>query len=382
MQLDERTLFFTMGLLTGLLALVAWGVRTGFGERARGLGAWSLGMAAKAIPSLMIAMLPATTGPIAQNAFWVSSMVLAGFAITTFFQHAGPTWRWLLAGVVVYVGAALLSLRPQDAGSRIVLLSATHVVCSALALRALWLGASSRTALGAVLMAAGLGVLLASSVYRGLLALLGGGAAVAFSAGALAVPLFQSMLILSLLAVTLGLILLAADRLRRSIEQLATHDMLTGLLNRRGFADRSGALLAGARRRGESVALALLDLDDFKRVNDEHGHDVGDRLLADVGEVLGRNAREQDVVARLGGEEFAVLMPDTGLDGAVRLAERLRVALAERLRVDGGTQAVTASVGLAVRISPTSVQSLYSAADRSLYAAKAAGKNRVADPAG
>jgi diguanylate cyclase (GGDEF)-like protein len=381
MQLDERTLFFVIGLLTGLLALVAWGVRVGLGERASGVGLWAVALATITIPSLLLLVFASAVVPLMQNAFWVPSMVLTGYAVSVFFGRAGSGWAWIAAGLALYAVSALLSVRPTDASLRIVTLSAGHVAFVAVALRALWLGAPSRRDLGAVLMAVGLLLLIGASTYRGTSAALDGAGAVMFNAGALVVPLFQSMLIVALVAVTLGFMLLAADRLRRGMEQLATHDPLTGLLNRRGFADRSTPLLAAARRRSESVAMALLDLDDFKQVNDRHGHEVGDRLLVDVGLVLGDNAREQDVVARLGGEEFAVLMPDTGLDGAVRVAERLRAALEERLCIGGGAHRVTASVGLAVRIAPTSVQSLYGAADRSLYAAKSAGKNRVAEPA-
>lgn len=378
MELDERTLFFVMGLLTAMLALVAWGVRVGFGERARGLGSWALGLLANAVPSLSQVVMDSPPVPVVQNLFWVSSIVLSSYGISAFFRRAGPGWRWVAAGVGVYAIAALLSVRSDLAGVRIVVLSAAHVACSVIALRALWLGTSPRASLGAGLMATGLAVLMASSMYRGTVAALDGGIAVAFNVGAIAVPFFQSMLIPSLVAVTVGLVLLAADRLRRSVEQMATHDLLTGLLNRRGFADRSGVLLAGAKRRNEPVALALFDLDDFKQVNDRHGHEAGDRLLADVGDVLRAHAREQDVVARLGGEEFAVLMPDTTLESALRVAERLRASIAERPEVDGGSHRVTASVGLAVRVAPDQMQALYRAADGSLYAAKSAGKNRVA----
>jgi diguanylate cyclase (GGDEF)-like protein len=380
-QLDERTLFFVMGLLTGLLAAVSWALRAGFGRQAAGVGPWVGALAAIAAVSLLLAVFESGVHFKVQNAFWVASIILTGYAVARFFGRAGRPWGWLASGVAVYAATALLLDTPPRAGLRIALLGAVNIVCALIGLRALWNGAPSRSEVGAVTMALGLLALIAASSYRSAGVLIDGAQSVRFFAGGSSAAVFQTLMIVGLLGITIGFMLLATDRLRRSVELLATHDMLTGLLNRRGFADRSGALLAGARRRGESVAMALLDLDDFKLVNDRHGHEVGDRLLADVGAALRDNAREQDVVARLGGEEFAVLMPDTGLDGAVRVAERLRQALAERLRVDGGSLRVTASVGLAVRIAPASVQSLYSAADRSLCAAKSAGKNRVAEPA-
>ena len=123
----------------------------------------------------------------------------------------------------------------------------------------------------------------------------------------------------------------------------------------------------------------LVDLDDFKKVNDTHGHPAGDAVLRTVGEVLGAGVRQIDLAARYGGEEFVVLVPESDLAGALQLAKRLRLAISKaRVELPNGRMLkVTASVGVAVKADLTSPEELIAAADDALYEAKRAGKNRV-----
>jgi diguanylate cyclase (GGDEF)-like protein len=127
------------------------------------------------------------------------------------------------------------------------------------------------------------------------------------------------------------------------------------------------------------VGLILADVDDFKAVNDRFGHPTGDVVLRDLADALRENVREIDTAARWGGEEFAVILPGTDLEGAAQVAERIRVALAEReiLSVDGAALHVTASFGVATSTATSTVQQLVEAADEALYRAKRAGKDRV-----
>ncbi|MDO8188156.1 GGDEF domain-containing protein [Conexibacter sp. JD483] len=157
---------------------------------------------------------------------------------------------------------------------------------------------------------------------------------------------------------------------RESLDRLAGHDALTGLRNRRGL----DALIAAQ----PGVALLLCDLDHFKRVNDDHGHDAGDRVLERFGELLREHAREQDVPIRLGGEEFLVVLPNTDHAGALAAAERLRAATTASLAglVPGG---VTVSIGVALDGSGTlDARRLLDRADRGLYLAKQRGRNQTA----
>jgi diguanylate cyclase (GGDEF)-like protein len=168
-------------------------------------------------------------------------------------------------------------------------------------------------------------------------------------------------------------------RLHRIVERQALVDGLTGLANRRHADEALASELARAERLGGPVGLILADVDDFKSVNDRFGHPTGDIVLRDLADALRESVREIDTAARWGGEEFALILPGTDLDGAAQVAERIRATLAEReiLSVDGAPLHVTASFGVAASTPTTTVQELVEAADGSLYRAKHAGKDRV-----
>jgi len=161
------------------------------------------------------------------------------------------------------------------------------------------------------------------------------------------------------------------------LETQLFEDPLTRLKNRRFLFGQLGALISAGRRHGRPLAVAMVDLDRFKAINDEHGHAVGDEALVTAAEALQRTLRAEDVLGRLGGEEFLVLLPDTNLEAAARAAERLRAAVAD----SGAPMALTASVGYAVVNGDEAADELVQRADEALYAAKAAGRNAVRGPA-
>jgi diguanylate cyclase (GGDEF)-like protein len=159
-------------------------------------------------------------------------------------------------------------------------------------------------------------------------------------------------------------------------EQTALGDPLTGLFNRAYLTQVLRREISRARRHSRPLAVALFDVDDFKRINDTHGHLEGDRVLVKAAGVIGECLRDIDVAARYGGEEFAVVLPDTGRAGAFVVAQRIRVGFETGVRT--GREPVTVSGGVAAYpLDGLTAQQLLQCADQGLYRAKAAGKNRV-----
>jgi diguanylate cyclase (GGDEF)-like protein len=177
-----------------------------------------------------------------------------------------------------------------------------------------------------------------------------------------------------------GAVAIENARLHRLIQKQAKTDPLTQLLNRREFEEQLAREVERAQRFGTPVGLVVLDLDDFKLINDRFGHLAGDGVLKAAAGAIRQCTREIDQPARWGGEEFAVILPHTGIDGAARLAERLRQAIAERQipTPDGRSVRVTASFGVAALPGSGATQmELTAAADDAVYRSKRAGKNRV-----
>lgn len=178
-----------------------------------------------------------------------------------------------------------------------------------------------------------------------------------------------------------GILLMHKERADELTRRLATTDPLTGVYNRRTFVELADMALARAQRTGKPLSLLMLDLDHFKRVNDRHGHLVGDQVLKSFVRVAETCLRREDLLVRFGGEEFCVLLPDTTLEGAMALAERVRVLVAETpLRAGKAQINVTVSFGVdTIREGePGTVDLLLERADAALYRAKRGGRNRVA----
>ena len=172
-------------------------------------------------------------------------------------------------------------------------------------------------------------------------------------------------------------------RIRNTDEQLsgvaerALRDGLTGLLNRRSFLDRLAEECDRGRRYGDAFALVVLDLDHFKQINDTFGHPVGDTVLAWVGRMLGEHTRGADIPFRVGGEEFAVICPETGLDEAAAAARRLVELIAQARPPVSFSLNVTASAGYAVcPVHGRRGDQIFQAADQALLKAKSEGRNR------
>ena len=176
------------------------------------------------------------------------------------------------------------------------------------------------------------------------------------------------------LLLVVGIILMAAERMRVEFEHLATHDSLTLALTRRAWLENCSRELARCRRHGHNMAVVMMDLDHFKNINDTHGHQVGDQVLVDFSQRVRQQLRQADRLGRFGGEEFVLLLPETSPEDALKVAERIRTSRRQLPDVP----LCTVSIGIATFENGTdSVNHLLARADEALYRAKDLGRNRV-----
>jgi diguanylate cyclase (GGDEF)-like protein len=177
-----------------------------------------------------------------------------------------------------------------------------------------------------------------------------------------------------------GRVGLQIDRSEQELERLATHDGLTGLFNRRSFNALLDDEVSRTQRYGLAVSLLMVDIDHFKRINDSYGHQVGDAVLQQMGGLLANSARGVDKVCRYGGEEIALILPQTGAEEAANIGERLRARIAENAFDLGQDRPIPVTVSIGVAACPanaTDSPTLVRAADEALYEAKQGGRNRV-----
>ena len=168
------------------------------------------------------------------------------------------------------------------------------------------------------------------------------------------------------------------DQLVGRLHAAARRDPLTGVANRQAFDERLNHELAVTRRSGHPTAVVLLDVDDFKRINDRHGHVAGDEVLRTVATVAARSVRETDLVARLGGDEFAAILPGAGTEQAYQAGERVRLAVLDEQSAAPGAITFTISAGVVDSVDAGEApDSVVTNADRALYSAKRRGRNRT-----
>ncbi len=169
------------------------------------------------------------------------------------------------------------------------------------------------------------------------------------------------------------------NRYQGRLEVMATTDSLTGLFNRRYFMTHVEKELSRAERTERTLSLVLLDVDRFKRINDTFGHSVGDKVLRDIAKLLSKDLRKMDILSRVGGEEFAMLLPETTAEGAREVAERIRTSVEKNgFNLPKSDYLVTISAGIAANHErATSFKMLYNHADKALYEAKKRGRNKV-----
>ena len=360
-----------IGLMLGVSLLIAW--RT-IDRRAHAL-IWSVAFfvsTANGVLNALNFLFPS------REIYWLvvnaMSLTMASLAYVGFRKRAGlrPGLRWLLpTAIAVELAIAWYTVGDHHMGLRMFLspiYSAAMLLAGAIVvLRSGDMRAAERTT-AAVLL--GFSV---AQIASGIVALMQGPDMDERYLG-----LYQKLTFLTQpafhAALGISVVLLLADDLSKRMRRLAITDGLTGLLNRRGFEELGGGEVARVHRHGGSLAVALLDIDHFKSINDEHGHGVGDRALELIAAAMRKTTRQTDLVARIGGEEFVVLMPATSAQGAEELSDRLRLSIGSCV-VKG--RHLTASIGVAVLEPGERLWDFVSRADRALYGAKELGRDRV-----
>ena len=361
-------------VMAGALVTVAGG------GRQDGLRFWAVGLCLNALAYALLVLrglIPDALSILLGNALASGTLSFLHAAVLRF-QHRPLRWALLLAPPAALTG--LLALFLQDFGTRILLANAVMALQMVGIFWALFERRHAMAGRGVLMVMAGMGlgvaVLLARAVW---------GAAGMPTAPGLLQPgtiagLTFVLLFVVLLVASFGFIFMSKERADEVNRRLAALDELTGVANRRSIIAALDRDVSRAIRTREPMAVMMVDIDHFKRVNDEHGHLAGDQVLRCVVEVVRHRIRSQDIVGRYGGEEFLVVLCDTPAQGAQQLAEQLREAVqASRCAWDGQELAVTVSVGVfGGRLEPgDSWDQLIHTADSALYRAKQTGRNRV-----
>lgn len=374
-QLDLRTIVVLSGLMCGLMSVVLFSLWRSYPKSIKGLGEWAAApvIILLAIPLLaMREVLPDSISMVGAPVLLLAGNALFYIGLQRF--YAEPPSLRLMVGLLLAWGALLIwftFLQPHYGVRLVLLTSFTAGVAIAGVVLMLRKGQRNFAFWFVVTMLLFRAVAL---LWRMLTAPSEGIDHNLFDSSTIQMVYFASSL-LALLALTVGLMLLASSRLQTELVHLAAHDPLTSTLMRRAFIDICENELERCRRHARPMALLMLDVDHFKRINDTYGHQMGDRMLVDFVARVQTALRRSDRIGRYGGEEFVVLLPETGLDEALAVAERIRSKVAVQRP---GLPTLTVSVGLTVsRTGEEDVDRLLQRSDEALYKAKSAGRNRV-----
>ncbi|MES2264462.1 MAG: GGDEF domain-containing protein [Pseudomonadota bacterium] len=376
-SLDLHTIILMSTLTGGGMAIVLYSMHRSFGEEVKGLDRCAMGLLAMVGGASMFGLrdvLPENAVLMAANGLLLLGLGLGMIAVQEFFGQP-PGWRrfygvWLCG----FVGVGWWLLVVPNFPARVATFSFLVFIYYATQTVTVWRHGTrhfSTWFFGTLVTFQSLVVLV-----RGVAALMNGSGSVNMMRNSGLTNLFLATANFMSLMLAVGFMTMATRRLQTILEQRSTHDPLTGVLNRRGFGVFYERQRIQMRRSGRPLTLMSIDLDHFKAVNDRYGHVVGDRVLVNVARIVSQALRESDDVARFGGEEFVVLLPDAEVPRALLVAERIQAAL--RSGQDGALPPCTVSIGVASHVSEQeSFDSLLARTDAALYRAKANGRDRV-----
>ncbi len=379
MRLDYFTFAFT-GLMVAVLMGGAMLASARHSKDGAALGWWGAGYLTNALAIGLFAVRGSVTEAaviIGANALLLSGSALIWCGLRRFDGRAESLWLGPLA-VLVWLGLCAIPAFYASMEARVIVASLLSASLSAMWTFELWRGREERlpsrrpltvaAALHACCMLTRVGF-----AIDGRLPSIDGSVDVLHLSQAIDLSMVFFAVIGGLLLVSMSKE--RAERVQRSIARV---DGLTGVLNRGAFTAEGARLLATARRAGTSVALVVFDIDRFKRINDTFGHPTGDRVIRRFATCAAESLREGDMLGRIGGEEFAVLLAGAAPQEATAVAERVRLAFAAATREHDGPAATTVSGGLAcARAQDTDLADLMMQADRALYRAKRMGRDRI-----
>lgn len=372
---DPATLVMITTLLAIPLAIIMLTMRTSFPQTIGGIDQWTLAIVLVIVTAVLFALrdTPRFIHVTLANSFMMLIMSCMASGMQRMFRVPFPQRRPVVAGAIgIVLAMAWYTYVQPSFQVRLFIMSLLGVgVFSYLGWLPLRYG---RLSTGSLVTASAF-VLTALSCFLRLLSLATGmdDPTNLFDPGKLQV-IYLASFNLTLLIATMGFILMANEQLREILEFNAAHDALTGVLNRSAFFGRAHAEFEQSRRHDRPLSIALIDLDHFKRVNDNYGHGVGDRVLVDFCAAVHAALRTGDCMGRYGGEEFVVLLPDTTQEEAAVVMRRLL----DTIRPGPGLPPYTFSIGYAT-LAPDMVEldDLLTAADRALYRAKKNGRARA-----
>jgi diguanylate cyclase (GGDEF)-like protein len=373
--LDLRTIIFISSVLGLQLSVVLLFLRLSYPPTIKGLTLWAAGPALASVAAWLLAsrgQIPDAVSIVGANVLLLCGVFFFFWGTQRFFGLAPTYKRWTAVLVAMIPFLLWFGLIEPNFTARVMGMTAIWFCITSLMILLIWRRGKEvfSTRYTVVVLLIHAGVLL----LRFLTAFLPLPGENLFDPSRIQ-SLYVTANAFIILSMCIGFILMASDRLRDEFEHAASHDGLTNALMRRTVISLCGQELERCRRHGRSMVLLMLDIDHFKEVNDTLGHQMGDRVLVDFVDRITPLLRRSDQLGRFGGEEFVVLLPETSLEEALVVAERIRVRVGLPAK---DLPPITVSIGMTSnRPDEGLLDVLLARADKALYKAKEAGRNRI-----
>ncbi|MCW8883108.1 MAG: diguanylate cyclase [Sedimenticola sp.] len=380
-QLDIRTLSLLAVLVALLMAgamLLLWRLN----PEERSVRYWAVGNWAIAVGFLCIGLrgfLPIFISVVVAN-----SLIVAGYGLflAGVWEFLGKSIRWWViktAVALVFLSFLYFTYQSPDISARIVIVSLVIAILSGLSANALIREVSQRMQKIQTLTAS---VFMLHALYlslRSIATLTGTPVYDLFSPNLVQALAFLDVIVVAI-CLTFGFTSMINRRLQFHLDHLASYDILTGVFNRRAFEQAAVREIARCSRQKKQISILLLDIDHFKRINDRYGHPVGDKVLKATAGTIADVLRTEDILGRIGGEEFCMLLPEADQEAAIDVSERVRLAVCENaMEYADETIKITVSIGVAtIRSDEMDWTQMFQIADEALYRAKEGGRNLIA----